>query len=242
MWKIRNLFAKVFRFFLGRKPKDYKQIPIIINNYNRLTTTTKLIEALEKRGYSNIHILDNQSTYPPLLEFYKTTSHKVYHLKKNYGSKAFWKSSIWLRFMFSYFVLTDSDVVPIEECPEDFLLHFFNLLQKYPKTHKVGFSLKIDDLPDSYENKQKVIEWESKYYHNEKEPNVFIAPIDTTFALYRPFSKVGQRDHRTEVLRVGPPYQALHLPWYINSTNLDEEELFYADSLETRTHWSRQSK
>lgn len=238
MRQFRNLFARLFRFLCSKKPTDLKDIPIFINNYNRITTTTNLINALTKRGYTNIHIMDNQSTYPPLLEYYKTCPHKVHYLKKNYGSRAFWKSGLWLRFMRSNFVVTDSDVVPIDECPDDFIENFYNLLKKYPKVHKIGFSLKIDDLPDWYKYKDKVIEWESKYFENEKEKNVFIAPIDTTFALYRPFSKRGKRDGETEILRVGAPYQARHLPWYINSNDLDQEEAYYVNSLQTSSHWS----
>lgn len=49
--------------------KDGKEVPIIINNFNRLTTLRLLIEALNKRGYDNIYIIDNASTYPPLRKF-----------------------------------------------------------------------------------------------------------------------------------------------------------------------------
>ncbi|GAA0872236.1 hypothetical protein GCM10009117_13830 [Gangjinia marincola] len=241
MKKFKNLIAGILRFIFSSYPKDEKDIPIFINNYNRLSTLKLLIIALKKREYTNIHILDNQSTYPPLLEFYKTTECHVHLLKKNYGSKAFWKSGLWLRFVNSYFVLTDSDVVPVDECPSDFLKFFLQMLKKYPIVHKIGFSLKIDDLPDHYANKQKVIEWEKKYYQQSIEQHIFIAPIDTTFALYRPFSKVGERDERTLVLRTGFPYQARHLPWYINSNALDDEEKFYLNSLNTRTHWSRRN-
>ena len=242
MRKFKNVFAKLFRWLFGKTPSDFKNIPIFINNYNRLTTTLKLIEALEKRGYTNIHILDNKSTYPPLLEYYKNTPYQVHFLEKNFGSKAFWKSGLWLKFVTSYYVYTDPDVVPIEDCPDDFLDHFYQLLKKYPKAHKVGFSLKIDDLPNSYDNKEKVIDWENRYFEKTIEDNVYIAAIDTTFALYRPFSKLGQRDHRTLSLRTGKPFQARHLPWYIDSKNLDEEERYYINSLETRTGWSRQNK
>ncbi|WP_010182159.1 hypothetical protein [Aquimarina agarilytica] len=203
-----------------------------------MSTTKKLIESLEKRGYTNIHILDNDSTYAPLLEFYKTAPYKIHFLKKNYGYKAFWKSGLWLKFVRSNYVYTDSDIVLNENCPDDFLEYFYKLLKKYPKAHKVGFSLQIDDLPDTFKHKDKVIDWESKFFEKEQEPNVFIAPIDTTFALYRPFSKKGPRDYSILVLRTGKPYQAKHLPWYINSNSLDEEEQYYVNSLKTKTHWS----
>jgi len=113
MKKFKNITANLLRFLFGKVPKDFKNIPIFINNYNRLTTTTLLINSLQKRGYNNIHILDNKSTYPPLLEFYKTTNCKVHFLKKNYGSKAYWKSNLWLSYLNSHFVYTDSDVVPL---------------------------------------------------------------------------------------------------------------------------------
>ena len=44
-----------------------REIPIIINSFNRLTTLKLLVSSLEKRGYTNIYILDNCSTYPALL-------------------------------------------------------------------------------------------------------------------------------------------------------------------------------
>jgi len=241
MKKIKNTLASCLRFF-SKKPTDFKAVPIFINNYNRLNTLKKLIHSLEKRGYKNLHILDNQSTYPPLLHFYESTTYKVHLLKKNYGEKAFWKSGLWLKYMSSHFVYTDSDVVPVEECPNDFLEYFFGLLKKYPHVHKVGFSLKINDLPDSFKNKQKVISWEENFFKNPIEKDVFIAPIDTTFALYRPYSKRGSRDGKTPMLRTGFPYQAKHLPWYIDSENLDEEEKYYTNSLKSKTHWSSQNK
>ena len=241
MKSIKNGIAKILRLTIGRKPKYFKNIPIIINNYNRLTTLKKLTNYLEINGYTNIYILDNQSSYPPLLDFYQTCEYRVFSLKKNYGSKALWKSGIWLKFMFSNFVYTDSDVLPVDECPNDFLEYFYKLLVKYPNIHKVGFSIKIDDLPDTFINKSKVINWEKRYYNKEIENNIYLAPIDTTFALYRPFSKSGRRDDNAPILRVGFPYQIRHLPWYIDNNKLDLEEEFYINSLKKRTHWSRQN-
>ena len=227
---------------LGQKPKDFKNIPIFINNYNRLSTLKKLINDLEIRGYYNIKILDNVSTYPPLLEFYEKTPHKVYRLKKNYGAKALWKSGLWYRIINRYFVYTDSDLSLIEDCPDDFMEVFYKKLVVYPKAHKIGFSLKIDDLPDHYRLKNNVIEWERRYFLEELEPNLFVAPIDTTFALYRPFSRRGKRDGSDLMLRTGAPYQLRHLPWYEDSNNPSEEEKFYLKSIHIGTHWSRQSK
>lgn len=241
MKNFKNYFASFLRLIYV-KNIDYKNTPIIINNFNRLSTTVQLIDALKQRDYKNIHILDNQSTYPPLLEFYKKKTCKVHFLKKNYGSKALWKSGLWLQFITGYYVYTDSDVVPIEACPNDIIAYFYNLLEKYPNVHKVGFSLKIDDLPSHFSCREDVLKWEKKFYNKEIESNVFEAPIDTTFALYRPYSKRGRRDGTSKMLRTGFPYQLKHLPWYLDSNKLSEEELYYVKTTSQPTHWTLKLK
>ncbi|MBQ8224411.1 MAG: hypothetical protein IJZ86_03535 [Bacteroides sp.] len=74
-----------------------------------------------------------------------------------------------------------------EACPDDVVDRLLHLLKdKYKYAAKIGLSLRIDDLPDCYAQKSKVIEWESRFYKEENEDSLFRAPVDTTFALYRP--------------------------------------------------------
>lgn len=219
------------------KKTEYKKIPIIINNYNRLNCMIKLIKSLEDRGYRNIYIIDNASTYPPLLEFYKNCKYKIYYLKKNFGYLALWKTEIYIKFINDYYVYTDPDVVPIEECPENFLEYFLNIHKKYKNARKVGFSLKIDDLPDHYKNKAEVIEWEKQFWINKNCNNLYISPIDTTFALYKPWSWGGANSSRLS-FRTDTPYSARHLPWYADSKNLSEEEKYYQEMASIATHWT----
>ncbi len=236
---IKMYLRIILEFVFEKKPKDFKKIPIIINNYNRVTMLKELINDLENRGYHNIYIIDNNSSYQPLIDFYESSNYKVFRLKRNIGFKALWKSNLWYKFLFSYYCYTDSDLSLLKDCPEDFLENFYNQLKKDNKVHKVGFSLKIDDLPECYLKKQDVIEWESEYYAHENEPNVYIAPIDTTFALYRPFSRRGKRDGTDKMLRIGFPYQCHHKPWYVDSNNLTEEESYYINSVSKPTQWSK---
>ena len=49
---------------------DWRDIPIFINARDRLGVMKKLIDWLLNAGYRNLIILDNNSTYPPLLEYY----------------------------------------------------------------------------------------------------------------------------------------------------------------------------
>lgn len=112
------------------------------------------------------------------------------------------------------------------------------VLKNNPLVQKVGFALKIDDLPDYFDKKQEVIRWESKFYDIEIEKNLFEAPIDTTFALHRPFARIST-EGRYKMIRTGFPYIAKHLPWYNDSKNLCDEEKFYENNVEIGTHWSK---
>lgn len=239
--KYRWIFMRILEACVGDKIIDFKQVPIIINNFNQLSYLKQLIHALEIRGYKNIHIIDNNSTYPPLLEFYKSCPYEVYELGRNVGYKALWETDIFKKFRKGYYVYTDSDVVPTEECPDNFIEYFYSILQKYKRAQKVGFSLKTDDLPDFYRDKQKVISWEAGLYKKELENNVFEAQIDTTFALYRPFAH-GEANFVEQNIRLLRPFEARHMPWYTNSEDITEEQKYYIAHCKVITHWSEQMK
>lgn len=234
---IRQKQIRLREIFFVKPIEDITKIPIIINNFNRLTFLKVLINRLEKSGYKNIYIIDNASTYKPLLDFYDKTNYTVFKLNENIGFLSFWKTEIYKKFSNQYFVYTDSDVIPDDNCPDDFLLYFYNLLKKYPNASKVGFALKIDDLPDYFNNKLKVLEWENQFWKKTIEENLYLAPIDTTFALYRPNIKGGAYFHDF-MIRTGGLYQAKHLPWYNDDNNLSEEEIYYNTHSKTSTHWT----
>lgn len=210
---------------------NFQDIPIFIISFNRFESLVLLLDRLEGMGYTNLQILDNHSTYPPLVKFLATCPYKVHYLSENYGHLAFWKEG---RFQYiiqnSFYVVTDPDVVPVDTCPDDFLKTFYDILCQYPTITKVGFSLKIDDLPDCYELREIVMEWEKQFYKNQlgNGPNpLYKGAIDTTFALYGP-QKVSPVDYNFyEAIRVGSPYEARHLPWYKDLANKNEEDLFY---------------
>jgi len=248
---MKNFLRILYYFFIPRlvyclqllfekKIKDIKQIPIVINNRNRISFLLKLIESLEKRGVKNIYIIDNNSSYPPLLKYYDECPYHVFRLKKNIGHLSIWKTRIYWQFIRSYYVYTDSDLVMIDECPDDFLLIFFNQLKKYKLARKVGFSLKIDDLPDCYAGKDKVLEWEKRYWTNEVKDGFTAANIDTTFALYRPFA-IGGASYCLS-FRSSYPYMVKHLPWYNDSNNLSTEEKYYIEHASSSASWVHKKK
>ena len=219
------------RFIRNTNPR---QFPIIINNFNRLEYLEKQIDWLLSLNIKNIYIIDNASTYPPLLDFYKKTKVNVYLLDENLGHTAFWDSVVYHRFKNYYYVLTDSDLIPDENTPTDFMEYFYDILQRHPAIEKVGFGLHYNDLPDHYPKKNEVFNWEKQFYIDSIEKNVFKAAIDTTFALYRPLT-----NHycHGKALRTGQPYFLKHMPWYENPANFNEETRYYIKTTSHSSSW-----
>ena len=232
-------FVKLFNTTVRKQLKDYKSIPIIIISYNQLKYLEQLVNFLLDKKYTNIVILDNNSTYPPLLTYFKEIETKVvvYRSTKNEGHLSFWENEeLYKKYTKGYYVITDADIVPNKECPEDFLQTFRQLLDKCYDRTKVGFSLKIDDIPSTNPNKDEIVAWESKYWNSEIISNVYKAPIDTTFALYRPYYKYKLKDF-TKAWRTGFPVQAIHGGWYVNLKELTEEQLYYMKTANDSASW-----
>lgn len=209
--------------------------PIVINSFNRLEYLRMLLDALRSRGYENVYIIDNASTYEPLLDFYERERLRVFYLDKNVGYLALWKTPIGQYFTHNYYVYTDPDIVPTEECPDDFVSFFHSVLTALPDACKVGFGLKIDDLPEHNPLREYVIAHEMRFWTTPLTQNLYAASIDTTFALYRPRQSGGWW---LPALRTAGDYMARHMPWYENPQKLSDELKFYRQVCETRTDWS----
>lgn len=202
-----------------------EQYPIFINCRDRLTTTVNLVKWLESVGQERIYLVDNDSRYEPLLDWYKSTHHQVIYLNTNGGHLAPWSHGVIDKYARGqYYIATDPDVLPVDECPADALSYFHEMLQKYELRTKCGFGLKIDDIPNHFAFKDKVLQHESQY-HNwlGPEPSILFAPIDTTFAMYRP----NAGPDISASIRTKDPYLCRHLPWYVDTENPGEEEEYY---------------
>jgi len=226
---------------MSRKIRDTRNIPIVINNFNRLTYLKQQIERLEALGYTNIYIIDNDSTYPPLLDYYDKLPYTIFRLNKNVGHLSLWKTIIFKWFENDYYVYTDPDILPGPDCPENFMEHLKCILARYPEYCKAGFALRIDDLPDHFDDKEKVLDWEQMYWQMEMEAGseVYIAKVDTTFALYRPGVKGGWW---IPAFRVAGKYTAQHLPWYRNSSETDEEEEYFIERAHGSSSWFKRKE
>lgn len=231
---IRAHYFYMMERLFPSKISDAHHIPIIINNFNRLTMLKRLVSSLRSRGYDNLVILDNCSTYPPLLEWYKTCGIEIIHLPGNLGFKALWKHKPTReRFCNDYYIYTDPDLELDPDCPADIIERMFDVLKnKKQKAFKIGPSIRIDNLPECYRHREQAVTFESQYFNEPVDVDgllLYRAPIDTTFALYRP--RIGlSRRISLESYRMAMPYAIQHLPWYQDSDHLDDEELFYQEA------------
>lgn len=206
-----------------------KDIPIILNNYNRLSTTKKLADDLYNLGYTNIHILDNQSTYPPLLDYYTICPYKVVLLDANMEQLAIYNSGYINNFInLPWVVYSDPDIALSSTIPENFIQILIEKAEKYGH-NKAGLALGLDGLPDNdYANHYR--NWEQRYWRQELEKDVYEAHVDTTFCIIKPGHCFDYR-----AIRVAGNMTARHVPWFVDFNNLDEEEKYY---LEHSRDWS----
>lgn len=210
---------------LKRALKSPDKIPVFIICFERLDGLKKLVRWLELNGISKIIFIDNASTYPPLLDYYAKSNYQLLELGKNIGHTAPWALDI-IRILTpqDYYVVTDPDVIPVASSKDHTILHLLDVHKKYPLHEKVGLGLKIDDLPRHYPLRKSVIEWESQFWKTSPEDDVYEAGVDTTFALYKPFTY----DYKLHPsLRTGGIFVARHLPWYVDPNAPTLEEKYY---------------
>lgn len=213
--------------------RDAADVPVFVISRDRLTPLRQLVAWLEQIGVEEIYVLDNASAYEPLLEWYEASPHTIVRLGENFGKLALWRAPGVLDLARERpFVYTDPDVVPDPACPSDALQRFGELLDRYRLPAKAGFGLRIDDLPAQYRHRDAVVAAEAGFWQWPLERGAYWAPIDSTFALYRPQSEWSQ-----EAIRTGTPYVARHTSWYLDLDHPSEEDAFYRARVETQVHW-----
>lgn len=203
------------------------KIPVIINNRNFLTWPKAMVERIkEYDGIGEIIIVDNDSTYPPLLEWYATNPCRIERLNDNLGMGAPWVSEVVKQLNGAPYVLTDPDM-GLEDTPDDTLLYLFDKLNSL-QLDKVGLGLdwQIVEKKSPYYERLNVYE-KSRWSNSPVIDGVYTeVQIDTTFALYNVdhyFIGGGSTTF---------PYVARHYPWEfsIEEARNNEEFMYYMDN------------
>lgn len=249
MQRLKNYYKYFFYKYsiftnslLKRQRKNPLSIPVIIINFNQLYYLEKLISFLLIRKFENIIIIDNHSSYPPLLEYYKSIENltTIHYLDENLGHKVFYKKpELFNKYAKGYYFLTDADIVPNENLPENFPSKMLTILDKYFRaTTKVGMALRIDDIPNSFPLKDEVLSWEKQFWQIELESQIYKAHIDTTFALYKPGYFYDEHKDFIKGIRIAGLYTSRHGGWYKDMNNLTEEELYYQNTANASSSWN----
>lgn len=209
------------------------KIPAFIISRDRVSNLALLVRWLEKSGEVDIIIVDNYSRYPPMTEYLDKSPHKVIRFQENYGPYVVWEKQLANEYPSDYFLVSDCDILPKEECPLNAVSHLIEILEmtQFYGKHCIGLGLEIKDLPAHFKTKQTVIDWEQRYWQTELIPGVYDARIDTTFSVYRKGEKV---DNHKNALRTGYPYVARHLTWYENTDNPTLEYKFYRENADKK--------
>lgn len=227
--------------------KNPKEIPVIIINFNQLFYLKQLVDFLVRRNFKNIIIIDNKSTYPPLLSYYEEIKNRVTieHMKENYGHAVFFKNKdLQSKYGKGFFVITDADIIPNENLPENFMSQMLShLISNWRGITKVGFALGIDDIPNENVFKEKILSWEKKFWENKFAENIYIAALDTTFALYKPnYPQKYDQISYLDAHRFAGDCTSKHGGWYIDQNNLTEEQEFFVKTASRSSSWLQEDK
>ena len=214
-----------------------QEIPIFIICWNQYTYVKSMVDQLQKYDINmKIYIIDNKSTYQPLIDYLKTVDGKngvkVLYQPENYGHKVYERAEI-IKMGGDKYIVTDPDLTLNPKMPKNFLEIMAELSDKY-KTNKIGLALDLKndiDLTKGLDSPtgQTFVENEEQYWKNKQDDpkyELYRAPIDTTFALINSKYRVLGDMHNS--IRMAGDFTAVHRPWTIsNKTNVPTEEMEY---------------
>jgi hypothetical protein len=211
------------------------KIPVIINNRDLVTWPKAMVEKV--RTYDSagdVIIVDNGSTYPPLLEWYNSKPCDIVYCK-NMGHKGPWLSGVVKKLNSEFYVVSDPDL-GLDNTPGDTLNYLVEKIGRL-KLEKIGLGLDWRSTGNNSPFYEYLLKYEGERWSTSRiQDDVFLdIPVDTTFALYK-----GRR-HFIGGGSTGYPYIARHNPWYfINGEwKKDEEFMYYLNHASTSSSTRR---
>lgn len=215
-------------------------IPIFITVRDLLDAPRQLATQVANMDLGLPILLDLASTYPPTVEWLATADMTTYRLE-NIGNRAAWNAGLVRTaaehvalYGSPYFGVSDGDI-DLSGIPQSLLEDMAAILDADPTIPKVAVSLRLDDLPDCYQDKARVLAHEGQFWQKPRRVgrfDVFDADADTHFALHR----AGSRWEGYKAVRTAAPHIARHTPWYWDPDNLAPDVQWYLNNMVT--HWA----
>jgi hypothetical protein len=229
----------------GRADMNPADVPVVINSFNQLTYLRTMLGQMDRLGVSKVYVLDQASTYAPLLDYLKEIERTVTVIRLRNNNGPHWLfTSGFSSLLPRYFIYTDPDIVFPETMPRS-LVGDLMRVSKATNATKVGLALDIS-RPDDIKNARlqlsgreyTIPEWEQQFWSKPIRFSgfeVYEAPVDTTFALYNRarFDREIRRFQAGDVYycmdmpgsyRLGGPYTSVHLPWMLDDP-IPQDEL-----------------
>jgi hypothetical protein len=161
------------------------KIPIVVICWNELTYIKNMVDQLKHLDHPII-LLDNHSTFAPLLEYYKEIKKElgskieIRMLKKNHGNTVYLALKHTLP---NIYILTDPDIELNKNMPRNFAEILLELSEKY-KMYKIGMALDTKHREDflncgSPNSSKKLFNYHAQFFKNKIE--------DDTYELYNAF-------------------------------------------------------
>jgi hypothetical protein len=199
----------------------------VIPVFNQFTMLKNTIEKLSRFGLKRILILDNGSSFPPLVGFYSQTDISVCVHHGNPGPRYYTESHIWNQLPETFFV-TDPDLEYPSDIPDTLVEDMIGLSEKN-RWGKLGLALNKDCKHLFTENVRNNIDgWEGGYWHEQIDTMpggdpVWNALTDTTFHMNN--KKYYGEFFRSP--RIGGRYTLLHYGWHKDRPGTVEENDYF---------------
>ena len=194
------------------------KIPVIINNRNLITWPSKMVEMCKTfEGVGEIIIVDNESTYEPLLDWYDTKPCEIVYTQ-NYGQSCPWIINLPNKIGCDFYVVTDPDL-DLSQTPKDCLLFLKDKMEKYEDYSKIGLSLSNWQVQVNSPYLHHLKSWASTAWDpNSIQDGLLLNQIfDTTFGIYN----LNKNPHSGKNCSTNLPYSARHIPWEITNEELN---------------------
>lgn len=224
---------------------DSDDIPIIIPVFNTVSYLKSMLSQLEDRGWTNVIVFDNNSTYPPMLDYLNelTQNHNVVFSEENLGPRIFTENKDICSRMPKHFIVTDPDLLFNKDMPATAIDKMKRIVDMY-EVSKVGLAIDINtpEERNRFFNANQVDNWERGYWRRKIErypekDDLYAAPIDTTFSLYNRDKFLSEIDHvpgrmtcNTSAIRIAGRFTCRHMGWWAEQPLTAEEYEFYKNT------------
>ena len=203
------------------------RIPVYVPCFNNPSYLEMMVDQLVGLGFCNVVVIDNGSTFPPMLSYFEQLPESVSLIRQlqNRGPRDLFTDPTNYAQLPDHFCLTDPDLQFNPDLPATFLDDLIEATETY-RIGKAGFALQISDHENMLQRKFPIgsqeyfiWEWEEQFWktplsRTRSGDQIYRAEVDTTFALYNKKYFDPTYPDCLKAVRIADRLACRHLPWY----------------------------